>query len=154
MARLGRPGLSNAQRRELWERWRIGESVSDISRALCKNPGSIHGVLALGGGVYRAERKRTSTALTADERESISRGLAAGLAIRLIAKQLGRPPSTVSREVARNGGGTCYRAAKAEERAWDQARRPKPCPLALDPELAQVGATKLAEQWSPQQIAG
>lgn len=111
-------------------------------------------MLALSGGIYCAERKRASTALTADERESISRGLAAGLSGRQIAKQLGRAPSTVSREVARNGGGTCYRAAKADERAWDQARRPKPCVLALNPELAQLVASKLAEQWSPQQIAG
>jgi len=154
MARLGRPGLTDAQRRELWERWKAGDSISDIGRALCKHPGSIHGVLALGGGIYRPERKRAPGALTMPEREHISRGLAAGCSCRQIAAEIGRSPSTVSREIARNGGMSRYRAVPADERAWEMARRPKQCALALNPELAQLVACKLALQWSPQQIAG
>lgn len=154
MARLGRPGLSDAQRRELWERWKAGDSISDIGRALFKHPGSVHGVLALGGGIYRPARKRAASALTADDREQVSRGLAAGHSCRQIAAELGRSPSTISREVHRNGGAARYRAAVADERAWEQARRTKPCALALNPELTSLVAQKLALQWSPQQIAG
>ena len=154
MARLGRPGLSDAQRRELWERWKAGDSISDIGRALFKYPGSVHGVLALGGGIYRPARKRAASALTADDREQVSRGLAAGHSCRQIAAELGRSPSTISREVHRNGGAARYRAAVADERAWEQARRTKPCALALNPELTSLVAQKLALQWSPQQIAG
>lgn len=154
MARLGRPGLSDAQRRELWERWKAGDSISDIGRALFKNPGSVHGVLALGGGIYRPARKRAASALSAHDREQISRGLAAGHSFRQIAAGLGRSPSTISREVYRNGGVGQYRAALAEERAWAQARRPQPCALALNPELNRLVAQKLARQWSPQQISG
>lgn len=154
MARLGRPGLSDAQRRELWERWKAGDSISDIGRALFKNPGSVHGVLALGGGIYRPARKRAASALSANDREQISRGLAAGHSFRQIAAGLGRSPSTISREVCRNGGVGQYRAALAEERAWEQARRPQPCALALNPELNRLVAQKLAHQWSPQQISG
>lgn len=154
MARLGRPGLSDMQRRELWERWRAGDSISDIGRALFKHPGSVHGVLALDGGIYRPERKRAACALTTHEREQISRGLAAGHSSRRIAADLGRSPSTISREVHRNGGIKGYRATLADERAWEQARRPQPCALAGNPELARLVAQKLALQWSPQQITG
>ncbi|AVO42360.1 IS30 family transposase [Simplicispira suum] len=154
MARLGRPGLSDAQRRELWERWKAGDSISDIGRALFKHPGSVHGVLALGGGIYSPARKRAASALTTHEREQISRGLAAGHSCRQIAAELGRSPSTVSREIHRNGGAERYRAALADGRAWEQARRPQPCALALNPELARLVSQKLALQWSPQQIAG
>lgn len=154
MARLGRPGLSGAQRRELWERWKAGDSISEIGRALFKNPGSVHGVLAQGGGIYRPTRKRAASALTTCERELISRNLVAGRSYRQIANELGRSPSTISREIHRNGGPERYRAALADERAWEQTRRPQPCALALHPALAQLVAQKLALQWSPQQISG
>lgn len=85
MARLGRPGLSDAQRRELWDRWKAGDSISDIGRALFKHPGSVHEVLALGGGIYRPAPKRAASALTTHEREQISRGLASGQSCRQIA---------------------------------------------------------------------
>ena len=134
MARLGRPGLSDMQRRELWDRWKAGDSISDIGRALFKHPGSVHGVLALGGGIYRPEPKRAASALTTHEREQISRGLAAGHSCRQIAADLDRAPSTVSREVHRNGGAGLYRAMTAEERAKEQARRPQRCALARSPE--------------------
>ncbi len=118
MARLGRPGgLSAAGKKELWERWRAGESVSDIARALQKPPGSIHGMLRATGGISPPERRRRRCALTLAEREEISRGLASGDSMRAIAARLVRHVSTVSREVNRNGGRGRYRAAIAEERS-------------------------------------
>ena len=155
MARLGRPGgLSAAGKKELWERWRAGESISDIARALHKAPGSIHGMLEATGGISPPERCRRSYALTLAEREEISRGLATGESLRAIARRLGRCASTVCREVERNGGRVRYRAAKAEERSWERARRPKRCLLAINDGLREVVAEKLKDDWSPEQISG
>ncbi len=154
MAQMGRPGLTADQKRELWARWKAGESLSDIGRALSKQPGSIHGVVALNGGFVPAVRRRSPRALSLDEREGISRGLAEGAAIRTIATRLRRAPSTISREIARHGGRAHYRAARADERAWAKARRPKVCKLAALPELRQLVAGKLVEDWSPEQISG
>ena len=143
-----------AEARELWDRWKAGDSISDTGRALFKHPGSVHGVLALGGGIYRPGPKRAASALTTQEREQISCGLAAGHSCRQIATELDRAPSTVSREVRRNGGARRYRALTAEQCAREQARRPQCCAMAHSPELAQLVSEKLALQWSPQQIAG
>jgi Helix-turn-helix domain len=110
LAKLGRPGLSAARKKELWDRWKAGESISDIARALEKPPGSIHGVLKATGGIAPPQRRRSRWALTLTEREEISRGLAAGDSMRAIALRLGRPASSVSREVGRNGGRRHYRA--------------------------------------------
>ena len=104
MARIGRPGMSGQQKAELWRRWKAGESLSDISRALAKNPGSIHGVLASRGGLAPQERRRSARALTRGQREEISRGLVSGLTLRGISAGVGVSPSTISREVHRNGG--------------------------------------------------
>jgi IS30 family transposase len=155
VARLGRPGgLSAASKRELWERWRAGESISDIARALHKAPGSIHGMLEATGGFSPPERRRRRCALIPAEREEISRGLASGESLRAIATRLGRCASTVCREVNRNGGRRNYRAQKAEEQALKRARRPKKCLLAIDERLRDVVARKLREDWSPEQISG
>jgi IS30 family transposase len=154
VANLGRPGLSAVRKKELWDRWKAGESISDIARALKKPPGSIHGVLKATGGIAPPHRRRSRWALTLAEREEISRGLAAGDPFRKIAARLGRSASTVSREVSRNGGRRNYRALKAEERAWERARRPKRCLLAANSGLRDLVAKKLREDWSPQQIFG
>ncbi len=154
MAQRGRPGLSPRRKAELSKRWRAGESVSDIARALEKNVGSIFGVLRLRGGIAPPQRKRSHRALTRGDREEISRGLAAGLSQRQIAVRIGRTPSTVSREVSRNGAETRYRADGADEKAWDRAKRPKKCLLATNHKLRAVVAKKLQAQWSPQQISG
>jgi IS30 family transposase len=143
-----------AERRQLWDRWRAGESVSDIARALDRAPGTIHCTLRERGGVAPPERRRAQRALSVAEREEISRGIAAGQSGRLIARRLGRAPSTISREVARNGGRHRYRASQADRRAWDAARRPQACKLARNRVLRELVAAKLAEDWSPQQIAG
>jgi IS30 family transposase len=154
MGKIGRPGLSDEQKRDVWRRWKEGCSLSDIARALGKVPGSIHGVVAANGGFAPPERRRAAQQLSLVEREEISRGLAARESYRLIGTRLGRPASTVSREIDRNGGRAGYRAARAEERAWEQARRPKACVLAGNAELADLVAGKLADDWSPEQIAG
>lgn len=88
------------------------------------------------------------------EREDVSRALVAGRSIRSIAATLGRAPSTISREIRRNGGTERYRPSHADQAAWDQAYRPKACKLALYPTLAARVADKLQQRWSPQQLAG
>lgn len=154
MARLGRPGLSDTQKEELWDRWHDGESLSDIGRALDKYPASIFAVLRLHGGYMPAQRTRAEVALTLAEREDVSRGISAGLSMRQIASELGRAPSTISREVKRNGGIWSYRAYSADERACDRARRPKLCRLACNGRLRRIVANKLTMDWAPEQIAG
>jgi len=154
MAQMGRPGLSRQQKVELWARWKAGQSLSDIGRSLGKHAGSIFGVLFAKGGIAPAARGRSRLSLSLHEREEISRGLVAGLSMRKIATQLGRAPSTISREIRRNEGRGKYRAINADERAWRSACRPKPCRLAVNRSLQMVVAQKLTDNWSPQQISG
>jgi IS30 family transposase len=154
MARLGRPGMSDERKNELWERWHAGESISEISRAMGKPAGSVFTILRTRGGVYSPPRHRRASHLRLEEREEISRGLARGESIRTIARRLGRAPSTISREITRNKGSSRYRAIDAHDRAWYQAKRPKPCRLEENPVLADFVRDRLSEDWSPQQIAG
>ncbi len=154
MAQMGRPGLSASQKAELWQRWKSGQSLSDIGRALGKHAGAIHGVVSSNGGIIPAVRRRSRWALTLSEREEISRGIATDSSILQIAAMMDRPPSTVSREIERHGGRNTYRASAAEAQAWDQARRPKPCRLATHDRLRRIVAHKLKLDWSPEQIAG
>ena len=149
-----REGFSAAQKRELWRRWKRGESLTAVARALGKRTSSIHVHLALTGGICPRPRRRSRLALTLAEREEISRGIVAGESMGAIAERLGRTTSTVSREIARNGGVERYRASAAEERAWEQARRPKPCKLAGNGRLRLMVARKLRLGWSPEQIDG
>src|SRR5688500_15042881 len=149
-----RPQLSWSQRNELWARWRRGESLVDIAAVLQRHRTSIGDVVASAGGIAPPARRRSRLALTTTDREEISRGVAAGVAVRQIARQLARAPSTISRELQRNGGRGGYRAQPADGRAWQRARRPKVCRLAARPALRQIVADKLARQWSPQQISG
>jgi IS30 family transposase len=147
-------GMSSADRVDLWRRWKEGQSLSEIGRALGKAPGSVHGVLSASGGIAPSPRRRSPRSLSLAEREEISRGVSAGASIRAIAVQLGRAPSTVSREVARNGGASKYRATTADDRAWKLGRRPKPCKLAVNRRLQQLVASRLRANWSPEQISG
>ena len=149
-----RRGFSTVERKELWARWRDGQSLSDIGRALGKHAGSIFGVLSANGGIAPIARTRSRLALRLDEREEISRGLAAGQTLQRIAALLGRSPSTITREVRRNGGGRTYRASTADQRAWQQASRPKLCLLATNSLLQSQVAMKLQDKWSPEQISG
>src|SRR5690242_2154312 len=143
------------QRAELWERWKNGQCVADIARALeRRNKSGVYRILALNGGIAPERRRRAAGALRLEEREEISRGIAAGRSMRRIAQGLRRSPSTVSREIRRNGGCSTYRASEADERAWRRALRPKPCRLARHAKLRWRVAQKLALQWSPEQISG
>jgi IS30 family transposase len=145
---------SFAERADLWQRWRAGESVSEIARALGRQTGTIHCMLSAHGGIAPPARRRSAQVLSLAQREEISRGLSAGDSLRAIAARLDRAPSTVSREVRRNGGPGRYRAAEADARAWRRARRPKRCKLAMNPRLRHIVAAKLLLEWSPEQIAG
>lgn len=128
--------------------------MSSIGRLFDRGSSSIYPLLARTGGIRPPERRRSRRALTTAEREEISRGLGAELSVRTIARQLRRSPSTISREVRRNGGRQHYRATQSDQAAWDRARRPKPCKLADRPALCHTIAQKLERKWSPQQIAG
>jgi len=143
------------QKTELWERWRKGEGIPAIARALeRRNKSGVQRIVSLHGGIAPLPRRRAKAALRLEEREEISRGVAAGRSIRRIARDLGRSPSTISREIGRNGGCRTYRATLADKHAWDRALRPKPCRLACRARLRWRVARKLALQWSPEQISG
>lgn len=143
------------QKAELWERWKQGQSISSISRALeRRNKGGVQRIVSVHGGIAPSARRRAACTLELGEREEISRGIAAGLAVRAIARSLGRSPSTICREIARNGGAQAYRATRADKQAWERALRPKRCRLACSERLRWLVAQKLALQWSPEQVAG
>lgn len=156
MAELrGRPRRwSREQESELWARWTRGESVKTIAAALTAPVDSVRTAVARRGGVAPLPRTRAARTLRLTEREEISRGLAAHQSLRAIARTLGRPVSTVSREIARHGGRQHYRATRADAAAWRRAERPKPCWLAQQPALCAVVATHLQAGWSPEQISG
>ena len=141
------------QKTVMWDRWQKGDSFHAITRLFDRNHSSIAGILARTGGIRPPQRMRSRLALTLAEREEISRGIVAGQSIRSIADSLGRAPSTVSREISRNGGRRRYRANKADQAAWDRAHRPKRCKLAKNRALAWIVAQKLKQLWSPEQIA-
>ena len=146
--------MSWYEKNELWQRWRRGETLDQIARALHRGSSSIYDYVGAEGGIPPRPRRRSPLALTTTEREEISRDLAQGRSLRAISRTLGRAPSTISREVARNQGRAAYRAATADREAWCRTRRPKPCRLARHPALRRIVAAKLAAQWSPQQISG
>lgn len=148
-----RTSLSYEQQRDVWARWKGGECMADIARALAVSRDPVRHVLVSAGGIAPPQRRRSARHLSFEEREVISRGLAAGQAIRVIAQPLGRRPSTISREISRNGGRRFYRAADAERCAWERARRPKPCLLAGNTRLRDLVAEKLSWDWSPRQIS-
>jgi transposase, IS30 family len=154
MAKRRRRMFTAAQSAEVWDRWQRGEALKLIGRAFDRSSGAIFQHLKPHGGIRPAPRRRSRRVLSMDEREEISRGVAAGVSLRSIATSLHRAPSTVSRELKRNGGQRRYRAAAADKRAWDRALWPKACKLAMHGELRQLVAAKLSENWSPEQIAG
>ena len=145
---------TDSQKAIMWERWRQGESLQHIAQLFDRNHSSIQGILAESGGIQPVPRRRSRLALTLAEREEISRSVAADRSIRSVAARLGRAPSTISREIMRNGGQECYRASLADQAAWDRGRRPKTCRLAENRTLAHIVAGKLQLLWSPEQIAG
>jgi len=138
----------------LWVRLRAGMAAKPAARELGLCTGTVRGYLIRCGGVRPQRRCRALVRLRIEEREEISRGLAAGLSVRAIARGLGRAPSTISREVTGNGGRRGYRATRADRQAWSRATRPKRCKLATNPVLRGIVEAKLQRRWSPQQIAG
>jgi len=145
---------TEAQKALMWDRWQKGETMASIARLFDRGHSSIQGIFAETGGIRPAPRRRSRFALTLADREEISRGVVAGQSIRSIAASLGRAPSTVSREITRNGGWEDYRASEADQAAWDRARRPKICKLVQNRRLARIVAAKLQRAWAPEQIAG
>ncbi len=146
--------FTEAEATEVWERRQSGESLRSIGRRLGRSAGSIRAFVESSGGVRPRVRCRSVRQLSFTEREEISRGLAAGESLRCIAGRLGRAPSTVSRELARNGGRQKYRAHRADQTAWERARRPQASKLAVNTRLRTEVEGKLEIRWSPQQISG
>ena len=146
--------LSSAQRADMWNRWKAGQSLNAIGRALGKDKQVIHFLLARHGGIAPPVRRRSRRVLTLAEREDISRGIASGCSMRVIAQRVSRACSTISREVARHGGRAEYRANQADRQAWGSALRPKACRLATHSKLQEIVASKLILDWSPKQISG
>ena len=115
MAHRPRIKYSPAQKADIWDRWQRGESMCSIGRVFDRYSTSIYWQLARTGGIRPPPRRRSRLALTLPEREEISRGIVCDLAVRTIAIHLGRSPSTISREINRNGGLKRYRASQADQ---------------------------------------
>ncbi|MEE8625491.1 MAG: IS30 family transposase [Acidiferrobacterales bacterium] len=145
---------NEAQKALMWDRWQKGDSMHAIARLFDRGHSSVQGILSESGGIRPAQRRRSRLTLTLAEREEISRGVVAGQSFRSMAASLGRAPSTISREIRRNGGRRRYRANKADQAAWDRAHRPKTCKLVENQALSLIVASKLKQRWSPEQIAG
>lgn len=155
MNKRKRRHYTDAEKAEMWDRWRKGQSMGEIGRLFgLQGHTSIQQIFSKTGGIRPAERRRSARCLSMSEREEISRSLMAGRSIRSIAGAIGRAPSTVSREIRRNRGRRYYRAHKADAAAWERAKRPKTCKLAQHPALSRLVAQKLQSFWSPEQIAG
>ena len=149
-----RTHYTDAQKALMWDRWKQGWTLHQIAQLFNRSHTSVQGILSRTGGFRPPLRSRCATALTQAEREEISRAVVSGQSIRSIAVRLGRAPSTISREINRNGGRSDYRANEADGAAWDRALRPKQCKLAENRGLARIVADKLRLLWSPEQIAG
>ncbi len=153
MTRLKRT-FTQEEKNLVYDLWKQGAGFSDIGRVIEAQPGSVFTILSETGGIKPRERTRNITHLTSEEREEIRASLSAKMSIRAIARLLGRSPSTISREVARNRGRRYYKALDADRRARKMAKRPKLGTLEINPELRQLVMEKLALKWSPEQISG
>ena len=154
MPRKPRIHYTETDKALMWDRWQKGESLESIAQLFDRTHGSVARILRQTGGIRPPKRTRSRRVLSMAEREEISRGVVTGRSLRSIATALNRAPSTVSREINRNGGRQHYRANVADKAAWDRAHRPKRCKLARNPALANMVASKLQLAWSPRQIAG
>jgi IS30 family transposase len=156
MVRKRRIHYTETDKAVMWDRWQQGESLEKIAQLFdrSRSHGSVARILVQTGGIRPPRRVRSHRTLSLAEREEISRNVAAGRSLRSIAAALNRAPSTISREINRNGGRQQYRANVADQAAWDRAHRPKSCKLARNPALARIVASKLQLEWSPRQIAG
>jgi IS30 family transposase len=151
---MERSALAAVRRAEVWRQRAQGATTYAIGRVLGISPQAVQQILRRTGGLAPRPRQRSPRVLSSAEREEISRQLAAARPLRQIARQLGRAPSTISREVRRHGGRPAYRARVADAAAWQRAQRPKPCRLVTHPPLRARVTRKLQQRWSPEQIAG
>ena len=147
---VSKRSFTEYQQSAIWSLWSQGKSLSEIGRQLNKHAGSIFCFLQKYGGIKPVKSIRSKRALTLFEREEISRGLSANLSIRNIANTLNRSPSTISREIGRNGGILKYRAILADKQTWIRAKRPKKSKLQINIPLNDIIADKLSNKWSPQ----
>ena len=154
MARKRRIHYTETDKAVMWDRWQRGDSLEKIAQLFGRTHSSVARILRQSGGIRPPKRVRSGRTLSLAEREEISRGVVTGRSLRSIAASLNRAPSTISREINRNGGRQQYRATVADQAAWDRAHRPKTCKLAQNPALARIVASKLQLAWSPRQIAG
>ena len=145
--------LSQADRAEIERLIRDGETFATTAARVGCSEKSIQRYLASIGGLQSRGKKRSPLRLSPEEREELSRSLRCGNSLRVIATQLGRAPSTISREVAWNGSRDDYRAWRADRTALERGRRPKPAKLLLNARLRCEVDRGLCERWSPQQIA-
>lgn len=137
----------------IWAEWTRGTPMSQIAQSIEKPPATVFSYLQYHGGIRPRHRERSANQLTLEEREEISRGLAADFSIRTIARALSRSPSSISREISRNGGTIKYRASIADQLAWKRGKRPKQCVLGSNSKLRKLVAAKITEDWSPEQIS-
>jgi len=154
MVRKPRIHYTETDKAVMWDRWQKGQSLEKIAQLFDRSHGSVARILRQTGGIRPPKRVRSARTLSLAEREEISRGVVTGRSLRAISASLNRAPSTISREINRNGGRQQYRANLADQAAWDRAHRPKTCTLTQNPALARIVATKLQLEWSPRQIAG
>lgn len=138
----------------IWNKWEKGHSMNVIARLINKPPATVFSYLRYHGGIQPYKRVRTTQNLTLEDREEISRGLAADLSIRSISRSLGRHASTISREIKKNGGSALYRASIANKNSWKRGKRPKQCLLTRNVKLKDLIVCKLTKNWSPEQISG
>lgn len=117
--------MTDERKTRIWKLWRQGLPMSDIAKDIVKPPATVYSYLLCHGGIEPSARIRRAGCLSFDDRETISRCLARGNSIRSIGRTLGRPASTISREIARNGGLIKYRASHAEKAFLKRTRRPK-----------------------------
>lgn len=148
---------SQAQLTTLWGCWYAGQTLEAIAQTLAVSTDGVARVVTAAGGIRPPTPTRNARTLSRPERDIIERGLAAGLSIRSLARTLARAPSTICREIHRNGARTSahrgYHASTADARAWRAAKRPKVGRLATHPALRAAVTRQLLLQWSPAQIA-
>ncbi len=150
---MRRQRFSEAEQEEIWRRASAGERLASVAATIGSSRQAVGQFLGKSGGLRPRPRQRSRRQLSPDEREEISRRLLAGQSGRHIARWLGRSSSTIAREVRRNGGRAAYRAVRADQRATDQACRPKVAKLARNAHLRGIVEQLLTVRWSPQQIA-
>ena len=149
----GRKQAPRPVRAEFWERVRSGLSPRDAGVAMGMRKGAERWFRLAGGVKGNGPGPVPDRYLSLADREEIMVGLARGESYRAIGARIGRPASTISREVERNGPARRYRALRAQALAEDRARRPKTAKLAADQELRGWVQEHLKMKWSPEQIS-